>query len=88
VTRFWYIRFVDPQTLLLTGITRDGTFLVEKGKIAHPVRNFRFNESPLSLLRNVEMISAPRRVSGQAIPMAMPAIKSHDFTFSSVSQAV
>ena len=88
VTRFWYIRFVDPQTLLLTGITRDGTFLVEKGKIAHPVRNFRFNESPLSLLRNVEMISAPRRVVGQGIPMAMPAIKSHDFTFSSVSQAV
>jgi len=88
VTRFWYIRFVDPQTLLLTGITRDGTFFVEKGKIAHPVRNFRFNESPITLLRNVEMISAPRRVTGQGFPMAVPALKSHDFTFSSVSQAV
>lgn len=88
VTRFWYIRFVDPQTLLLTGITRDGTFLVEKGKIAHPVRNFRFNESPISLLRNVEMISAPRRVAGQGIPMEMPALRAREFTFSSVSQAV
>ena len=88
VTRFWYIRFVDPQTLLLTGITRDGTFLVENGKIARAVSNFRFNESPITMLRNVEMISAPRQVAGGSIPMAMPAIRSRDFTFSSVSRAV
>jgi predicted Zn-dependent protease len=88
VTRFWYIRMVDPKTLLLTGITRDGTFRVEKGAITGPVRNLRFNESPITMLRNVEKISAPRRVASRGLPMAMPAVLSHEFRFSSVSEAV
>ena len=55
VTRFWYIRAVDPRTILYTGLTRDGTFLIENGKITRPVKNFRFNESPIFMLNNLEM---------------------------------
>ena len=64
VTRFWYIRAVDPQTLLFTGLTRDGTFYVENGKIKHPVKNFRFNESPIIMLNNLETLGKPMRVDG------------------------
>ena len=87
VTRFWYIRFVDPQTLLLTGITRDGTFLVEQGKIAHPVRNFRFNQGLVELLNNVEALSPAERASGEeAGDMVVPAMKAHDFHFTEVTR--
>src|SRR5678810_522557 len=65
VTRFWYIRSLDPQTLLLTGLTRDGLFLIEKGKVTRPVKNMRWNESPVFALNNLDAMTAPERtVSG------------------------
>ena len=90
VTRLWYIRPVDPQTLLYTGLTRDGTFYIENGKIKHPVKNFRFNESPVIMLNNIEELGRPVRVSdGDAsFVMMIPAMKLRDFTFTSLSDAV
>jgi predicted Zn-dependent protease len=91
VTRLWYIREVDPQTLLLTGLTRDGTFLIEKGKISRPVKNFRFNESPVAMLNNVVAMSPSERATGSEIegwPVSVPALLVKDFTFSSLSDAV
>lgn len=84
VTRTWYIRMVDPQSLLLTGLTRDGTFYIEDGEIKHAVKNFRFNESPVIMLNNVEELGKPVRTSGNMIP----PMKIRDFTFSSLSDAV
>ncbi|GAA4002865.1 TldD/PmbA family protein [Hymenobacter fastidiosus] len=84
VTRLWYIRSVDPQTLLYTGLTRDGTFYIENGKIKHPVKNFRFNESPIIMLNNVEAIGKPQRVDGNLVP----PLKIREFTFTSLSDAV
>lgn len=84
VTRFWYIRFVDPQTLLLTGLTRDGTFYIENGKIRFPIKNFRFNESPVIMLNNVEELGKPERTED----MIVPPMKIRDFTFTSLSDAV
>jgi predicted Zn-dependent protease len=84
VTRFWYIRMVNPQDLVVTGLTRDGVWLVEDGKIAHPVNNFRFNDSPVNLLRNVEAMSAPVASGNRALP----AIRARDFLFTSKSDAV
>ena len=90
VTRLWYLREVDPRTMMYTGLTRDGTFLVENGKITKPLRNFRFNESPLFMLNNLEGISAPERIAGteQGGDIAMPAVKVRDFNFTSLSEAV
>ncbi|AMM51404.1 peptidase C69 [Rufibacter sp. DG15C] len=90
VTRLWYIRSVDPQTLLLTGLTRDGTFYIENGKIKHAVKNFRFNESPIIMLNNLEAIGkAERTVSGESSNnYLLPPLKIRDFTFSSLSDAV
>ncbi len=84
VTNLWYIRAVDPQTLLYTGLTRDGTFYVENGEIKYPVKNFRFNESPVIMLNNLEALGRPVRVSNSLIP---PMVV-RDFTFSSLSDAV
>lgn len=84
VTRLWYIRQLDPQTLLYTGLTRDGTFYIENGKIKHPVKNFRFNESPIVMLNNIEALGKPVRINGNM----MPPMKIRDFTFSSLSDAV
>jgi predicted Zn-dependent protease len=84
VTRLWYIRAVDPQTLLYTGLTRDGTFFIENGEIKFPVKNFRFNESPVIMLNNVEALGRPMRVENSLIP---PMVL-RDFTFSSLSDAV
>ena len=84
VTRLWYIRSVDPQTLLYTGLTRDGTFYIENGKIKHPVKNFRFNESPVIMLNNLETIGKQVRIDGDLIPY----MKIRDFTFTSLSDAV
>jgi predicted Zn-dependent protease len=84
VTRFWYIRAVDPQTLLYTGLTRDGTFFIENGEIKFPVKNFRFNESPIIMLNNIEALGQQQRVGGDLIP----AMKIRDFTFTSLSDAV
>jgi len=85
VTRLWYIRMVSPRAQLLTGLTRDGVWWVENGKIKHPVRNFRFNQSVMKMLApgNVEMIGKPVRVGG-----LFPALKLKAFTFSSESEAV
>jgi predicted Zn-dependent protease len=84
VTRTWYIRMVDPQTLLLTGLTRDGTFFIENGKIAFPIKNMRFNESPVIMLNNIEALGKPERIQGSLVP----PMKIRDFTFSSLSDAV
>ncbi|GAB3957759.1 TldD/PmbA family protein [Spirosoma harenae] len=84
VTRFWYIRPVDPQTLLYTGLTRDGTFYIENGQIKFPVKNFRFNESPVIMLNNLEALGKPVRMGGNLIP----PMKIRDFTFTSLSDAV
>ena len=90
VTRFWYIRSVDPQTLLFTGLTRDGTFYIENGQIKYPVKNFRFNESPIIMLNNLEALGKPvRTISGEGGGMALiPPMKVRDFTFTSLSDAV
>lgn len=84
VTRLWYIRTVDPQTLLYTGLTRDGTFYIENGKIKHPIKNFRFNESPIIMLNNLETLGQQVRINGNLIPY----MKVRDFTFTSLSDAV
>ncbi|MPR35194.1 TldD/PmbA family protein [Salmonirosea aquatica] len=84
VTRFWYTRWLDPQTQLYTGLTRDGTFYIEDGKIKYPVKNFRFNESPVIMLNNLEALGKPVRVRGNMVP----PMKIRDFTFSSLSDAV
>jgi predicted Zn-dependent protease len=92
--RFWYIRPVDPRTALLTGLTRDGIWYIENGKIKHPVTNFRFNQSLMQLLApgNVEMIGASERVGsseGQGGSSALlPALKVKEFHFTSASEAV
>ena len=90
VTRMWYIREVDPQTLLYTGLTRDGTFYIENGEIKFPIQNFRFNESPIIMLNNLEALGKPERtVSGEGGGTAMiPPMKIRDFTFTSLSDAV
>jgi predicted Zn-dependent protease len=92
LTRLWYIRFVDPQTYLLTGLTRDGLFLVENGKVTKPVKNFRWNETPVKVLRNIDLMGPSRRVitSEQDLGSAFlfPSLRVSDFTFSSLSDAV
>jgi predicted Zn-dependent protease len=90
VTRLWYLREVDPRTVLYTGLTRDGTFLVENGKISKAIRNLRFNESPLFMLNNLEMLGRPMRVAGTEAggAVVMPPLKVRDFTFTSLSEAV
>lgn len=90
VTRLWYIRDVDPQSLLLTGLTRDGTFYIENGKIQYPIKNFRFNESPIIMLNNLEeMGKVERTVSVESnLNYLLPPLKVRDFTFSSLSDAV
>lgn len=87
VTRLWYIREVDPYAKILTGMTRDGTFLIENGKIAGGVRNFRFNQSVIEMLANVEMLGPSVRSAGEeAFEMVVPAMKVRDFHFSEVTK--
>ncbi len=89
VTHFWYIRFVNQQTLQHTGLTRDGLFLIEDGKITTPVFNFRFNESPMRLLKNTVALGKARRIRGlEGATMIAPTIVAKDFPFTSVSEAV
>jgi predicted Zn-dependent protease len=94
VTRFWYIRSLDPQTLMVTGLTRDGLFLIEKGKVTRPVKNMRWNESPIFALNNLDaMTPAERTVSGEGIggagfSIVCPAARIREFTFTSGSDAV
>jgi PmbA protein len=87
VTRLWYIREVDPYEKVMTGMTRDGLFLVEKGKIVGAAKNFRFNQSVLEMLRNVEDVGPARRATGEeAYEMVVPPMKIRDFHFSEVTK--
>lgn len=87
VTRLWYIREVDPYEKILTGMTRDGTFYIEGGKLRHGLRNFRFNESLIHMLSNVEQMSEPARASGEeSFDMVVPAMKVRDFNFTEVTK--
>jgi len=88
VTRFWYIRDVDQMSMLMTGLTRDGTFWIENGKIVRPVKNFRFNESPVAMLKNIQLMSKPVRIQNGPFANLIPALKVKEFTFSSLSDAV
>jgi predicted Zn-dependent protease len=94
VTRFWYIRSLDPQSLLFTGLTRDGLFLIEKGKVTRPVKNMRWNESPIVAFNNIDAMTAPERVvsgegiGGQGLALVCPAARISEFTFTSGSDAV
>ncbi len=93
VTRFWHIRLVDPQTVLLTGLTRDGTFLIEQGRLKYAIKNFRFNETPVKMLNNIEAMSPTVRITGSerfgaGNPVLAPALKVRDFAFTSLSDAV
>jgi predicted Zn-dependent protease len=94
VTRFWYIRPLDPQTILLTGLTRDGLFLIEKGKVTRAVKNMRWNESPIVALNNIDAMTPVERVvsgeglGGSGLALVCPAARIREFTFSSASDAV
>ncbi len=94
VTRFWYIRPLDPQTILVTGLTRDGLYLIEKGKVTRPVKNMRWNESPIVAFNNIEAMTPPERVvsgegfGGSGLALVCPAARIREFTFSSSSEAV
>jgi predicted Zn-dependent protease len=87
VTRFWYIREVDPYEKIVTGMTRDGTFAVENGRVQGGVRNFRFNESLIQMLSNVEAMSVPMRSCGEeSFDMVVPAMKVKEFNFTEVTK--
>jgi predicted Zn-dependent protease len=87
VTRLWYIREVDPYEKVMTGMTRDGLFLVEKGRVTGAVRNFRFNQSLIEMLKNVEMLGPAVRATGEeAFEMVVPAMKVRGFHFSEVTK--
>jgi predicted Zn-dependent protease len=87
VTRMWYIREVDPYEKIVTGMTRDGTFYVEGGRVKHGLRNFRFNESLIHMLSNVEGMSVPVRSCGEeSFDMVVPAMKVKDFNFTEVTK--
>jgi PmbA protein len=87
VTRLWYIREVDPYEKILTGMTRDGTFLIEDGRVVSGLRNFRFNQGIIELLNNVEALSPAARVSGEeTFDMVVPAMKARDFNFTEVTR--
>ncbi len=89
VTRFWYNRMLEPQSVSVTGLTRDGVFLVENGKVTAPVANFRYNESPITMLKNVDaMTRATSRVVASGGVWHVPALRTSEFTMASVSAAV
>lgn len=93
LTRFWYIRGLNPRIISYTGLTRDGTFLIENGRITRPVTNFRFNQSLVEMLQNVQMIGPSVRVaasenSSVSTPIVVPTIKVANFNLSSVSDAI
>jgi predicted Zn-dependent protease len=84
VTHFWYIRFLQPDSVQLTGLTRDGLFYIEKGKILYPVMNFRFNQSVVEMLKQVEGMPPPMPVNNDLLPI----VKVRDFNMSSLSDAI
>ena len=87
IGRFWYIRTTDPRTASVTGLTRDGVWMVENGKVAYPVKNLRFNQSMIQMLAsgNVEMVGELERISSRTL---LPALKLKEFNFTSQSEAV
>jgi predicted Zn-dependent protease len=85
VTRLWYLRPVNPRTLVMTGLTRDGSFLIENGRIARSVKNFRFNDSPLFFLNNLDAVGEAVRTNSGSV---FPTLKARDFNFTSLSDAV
>ena len=84
VSRAWYVRYVNPRTLEVTGMTRDGTFLIENGKISHPIKNLRFNQSLPEMLKNVVALTQPKRCGGSVIP----GCKVENFHFSSITDSI
>jgi predicted Zn-dependent protease len=84
ITRFWYLRSLDPQSIMVTGLTRDGTFLVENGAITRSVNNFRFNESPVQMLAKCDGMT-PGVIAGG---MRVPAMRTHEFNLASISEAI
>ena len=87
MTNFWYIRSVNPRDLTLTGMTRDGTFLVEKGEIVSAIKNFRFHDSPLRVFQKVDAWTMPMEaVTAESGKMLAPAIALPQFQFSSVTR--
>jgi predicted Zn-dependent protease len=87
VTRLWYIREVDPYEKIMTGMTRDGTFLIEDGRVVAGLRNFRFNQGIIDLLNNVEALSPAVRATGEeAFDMVVPAMKAREFHFTEVTR--
>ncbi len=92
ITRFWYIRSLNPRTIAYTGLTRDGTFLIQDGQVTQPVNNFRFNQSLTDMLASVAMLGQPTRISAfgdaQSPPIVVPSLKVRNFQLSSVSEAV
>ncbi len=84
VTRAWYVRYINPRTLEVTGMTRDGTFLIEQGKIAHPIKNLRFNQSLPEMLYNITDLSITKRCGSSIIP----GCKVNNFHFSSVTDSI
>src|SRR5690606_42046919 len=92
VTRVWYIRSVDPRTILYTGLTRDGTFLIENGRVTRPIKNLRFHESAIFLLNNLQTLGRPERGSASesgsvGFAVVVPPGKARDFTITSCSDA-
>ena len=88
VTRFWYNRWLDPQSVMITGLTRDGVYLIENGKVVRPVMNFRYNESPITVLKNVDAMTKTtfRVLNGGS--WRVPALRTNEFTMASTSAAV
>ena len=88
VTRFSDVRVIDAVSLLCSGTTRDGLWLIENGRVSHPIRNFRFNESPMFVFNAVDEIGRPQRVFGDRWPAIVPPVKARDFNFTSLADAV
>jgi predicted Zn-dependent protease len=88
VTRFWDIQEGDLGSVLCTGMTRDGLWLIENGQVSHPVQNFRFTESPMFAFNNVEQIGHPVPIFNPECPAVMPAVKVRDFSFTALVDAV
>jgi predicted Zn-dependent protease len=86
ITRFWYLRWIDQQSILVTGLTRDGVFLIENGAITRPVNNFRFNESPVQMLGKCDGLTAA--VVSPEGNLRVPALRTHEFNLASISEAV
>jgi predicted Zn-dependent protease len=87
VTRLWYIREVDPYEKIMTGMTRDGTFWIDRGRLAGGIRNFRFNQSLVEMLGNVEALGPAVRAAGEeSFEMVVPAMKVRNFHFTEVTK--